>query len=130
MITCKYFYFGNEVHDGKLEKLPNFLEFLGYFYFYPTAAIDPTFDFTTYQNFIHQSEHITPKFLPYLKVALKDFATAILFVLPLVFLGNKMDIKIFGKPEIQSYNLLEKFIILNTSPFLSMYDVMRDSPLT
>jgi D-alanyl-lipoteichoic acid acyltransferase DltB (MBOAT superfamily) len=118
MITCKYFYFGYEVHDGKLENLPNFLEFLGYIYFYPTAAIGPTFDFTTYQNFIYQRKHYAT-IPPTLRVAIKDFATGVLFVLPVIFLGNKMNIKIFGTPEIQNYNLLEKFVILNTFPFIS-----------
>ena len=53
MFTCKYSYLAYSYTDGEIEKLPGLLEYLGFIYFYPAAVIGPTYNFVTYQQFIH-----------------------------------------------------------------------------
>ena len=57
LIICKLTYFSFYSADGRIPKLPNLLEFLGYVYFYPSAIIGPAFNYNIYDEFIQRSGH-------------------------------------------------------------------------
>lgn len=69
MSTCKYISFAWCYHDGgkrteqlsedqrkrRIEKLPNFLEYFSYIFFFPSVTTGPTFDYIEFRDFIRQS---------------------------------------------------------------------------
>lgn len=112
MFTCKYSYLSFSYTDGEIEKLPNLLEFLGFIYFYPAAIIGPTYNFVTYQQFIHLKGQFAqmPSRLP---STIKEFCLGVIFVGLNSGLTNVFPLDAVTTEEFAKRNFLMKMVYLH-----------------
>lgn len=112
MFTCKYSYLAFSYTDGEIEKIPNFLEYLGFIYFYPASIIGPTFNFVNYQDFIHLKNQYAG--LPStLQSTFKEFFIGMVFAILTSLLGTKFPLDYLTTEEYSQINFLKKILYLH-----------------
>ncbi len=90
IVVSKLTYFAFYYSDGRIEKFPPFVYFIGFIYFYPTSIIGPAFDFTDYMNFINQKDNYS-NIPSTIKPALKSLGIGFLYIAGVVFVIPHLD---------------------------------------
>ena len=117
MFTCKYSYLAFSYTDGEIEKLPNFLEFLGFIYFYPASIIGPTYNFIHYQNFIYlkgQYANLPSR----LQATWQEFGIGLFFAGLTAVLGPMFPLDYIASAEYGERNFLMKILLLHVYTFV------------
>ena len=120
MFTCKYSYLAFSYTDGEIEKLPNLLEYLGFIYFYPAAIIGPTYNFVTYQQFIHlkgQYAHLPSR----LRSTLSEFLVGLLFAGLNSGLENILPLDDLTSEDYGNRNFLSKVVLLHVYTLVARF---------
>lgn len=89
VLICKMTYISFHYCDGRLDKLPNLLEYFSYIYFFPTSFMGPVFDLNVYREFIHLEGRYKENYST-TKIALKNMSYGIIYLFLLTTLEPRM----------------------------------------
>lgn len=128
MLVCKFTSFAYCCEDGfksadklskdqeakKIEKIPNFFQYISYIYFFPSSVTGTSFDFRDYQNFIEREgrfKKIPNSLIP----SLQYVGLSIVFLLTTLFLLPRFPIPYCADESFSERSLLYRIYYFNVA---------------